>query len=294
MTPKVWSLWDIINIFNSFELARLLMELARLQRHCLEIKGAKGSGAKAPRTLVNNSVARLAGVAKLCREVGFNAGMNKADLSAANIDDTTNLDVSALHCELRNVHDVFLTELFNHRFLYVKASRARYLQLDPGKDEPIFGTRVWDAFPSARFDIQEAGHCLAAECNTAAVFHLMRAVEWGLRALSVSVRMRKLRSVNPKSKKISYTPLGWAEWKQILDQLNSKITKKIGSTKKGKKKQLYQEFYLPAMLDIEAIKDAWRIHVMHTRREYESGEGEAILDRVKRLMELLATKVKEV
>ena len=47
-----------------------------------------------------------------------------------------------------------------------------------------FGKAVADAFPTARDDIREAGNCLAADCATAAIFHLMRAAEVALRALA--------------------------------------------------------------------------------------------------------------
>ena len=61
----------------------------------------------------------------------------------------------------------------------------------------------------------------------------------------------------------------------------------------GKVKQSAQEFYYPALQDVRGIKDAWRNHVMHTRREYTALEADAILEHVKRLMATLAPKVKE-
>lgn len=291
---RLVSLWEIMNIFKSWELARLLGELSKLQHHCLEIKGQTGGGTKTPHSVIKKSLARLRGIEKLCRETGFNAAMNKSGLTASHIEAAANLDVSALQCDLRNVEDVLLTELFTHRFLYVNPDRAKYLQVFASKEEPIFGSKVWGAFPAARFDIQEAGNCLAAECNTAAVFHLMRAVEWGLRALCVNLGFRKLRTRNKKTGKVTYIALGWTDWKIILDQLNERVATRISKTNRGPKKQLYQEFYLPALQDIEATKDAWRNHVMHTRREYTRNEAADTLDRVKRLMELLATRVQEV
>ena len=51
------------------------------------------------------------------------------------------------------------------------------------KAERPFGDAVFDAFPSARFDIPEAGTCLAVGCNVAAAFHLMRVAEVGMREL---------------------------------------------------------------------------------------------------------------
>ena len=59
-------------------------------------------------------------------------------------------------------------------------------------DKPLFGIKVFKAFPGANTDIMEAGKCLAFERPTAAVLHLMRALEHPLRtmadALSVPVK----------------------------------------------------------------------------------------------------------
>ena len=65
-------------------------------------------------------------------------------------------------------------------------------------------------------DIREAGNCMAADCNTAAVFHLMRAVEWGLRALCVDLGFRKLKRRNSKTGEVRYTPIAYEDWDNIL------------------------------------------------------------------------------
>jgi hypothetical protein len=52
------------------------------------------------------------------------------------------------------------------------------------RNEQPFGNAVWNAFPSAIDDSIEAGKCIALERYTAAVFHLMRVLEAGLKALA--------------------------------------------------------------------------------------------------------------
>src|SRR3990172_9048225 len=53
--------------------------------------------------------------------------------------------------------------------------------------ENLFGSEVESAFPSAIFDIEEAGKGLALERWTAAVFHSMRILEIGLSVLARAV-----------------------------------------------------------------------------------------------------------
>ena len=55
----------------------------------------------------------------------------------------------------------------------ISADKVRYFQTN----DPLFGAEVDGKFPSAAFEIAEAGKCLALERSTAAVFHLMRALE---------------------------------------------------------------------------------------------------------------------
>jgi hypothetical protein len=50
--------------------------------------------------------------------------------------------------------------------------------------DALLGDAVTAKFPDAVVEIRNAGNCLAVGCSTAAVFHLMRVVEFGLRALS--------------------------------------------------------------------------------------------------------------
>ena len=49
------------------------------------------------------------------------------------------------------------------------------------QEEPIFGPKVRAHFSAATFDIEEAGKRLALRRGTARVFHLMRAIEVGLK-----------------------------------------------------------------------------------------------------------------
>ena len=75
----------------------------------------------------------------------------------------------------------------------------------------------------------------------------MRAVEWGLRALCVDMGFRRVRTQKKKTGKVTYIPLGWSDWETLINQLKATVTHKIATTKRGSKKQLYQEFYYPAI-----------------------------------------------
>ena len=70
-------------------------------------------------------------------------------------------------------------ELSERYFLFVFPERVQYLE-----NKQPFGETVVEHFSAAAFDIEEASKCLALQRPTACVFHLMRVMEEGLKALA--------------------------------------------------------------------------------------------------------------
>lgn len=182
----------------------------------------------------------------------------------------------------------FLTAMEDQWYLRIVPELVGFYEQDT-----LFGPGVHQAFPLARTDIQEAGTCLALERPNASVFHMMRAVEWGLRALCTDMGVSRLRSVNRKTGKVTYRRIEYSEWESILNQLDKRVEEKLADVRRGPKRQLYQEFYYPVLLDIRAIREAWRNHTMHTRSDYSVNDALAILTRVKHLMQALSSRLGE-
>ena len=186
----------------------------------------------------------------------------------------------AIRSEVKHVADAICDELKKRQFVAVSPNLVRYIDR-----VAWIGDEVTDAFEDASDDVYNAGNCLATECGTAAVFHLMRVVEWGLRYLCVHMGLKQAKNRNGKLVPITYT-----EWETMLNQLRLRIDAKIEKMSRGPKKQQAQEFYYPALQDIQGIRDAWRNHLMHVRRDYTIEDAEAIAQHVKRLMMSLAMK----
>ena len=151
------------------------------------------------------------------------------------------------------------------------------------EQDALFGEAVNKTFPSARSDIKAAGNCLSADLNTAAMFHLMRAAEYGLKALA---RHLKVRTVKKR------VPLEFGTWGEIFSAMNGKINILSGTTR-GKKRQAALEFYNGVMLEVKALKDVWRDSVMHSRGEYDERQALNALNHVRGFMQRLATRVSE-
>jgi hypothetical protein len=170
--------------------------------------------------------------------------------------------------------------MFAHRYAQVVGDSRGYLDA-----KALFGEPVLTAFPDISQDVQDAGNAIAVDLGTAAVFHLMRAVEWGLRAFAIDVG---LSDVVVNKKKRDTVPLAYSEWEKILNQLPEKIDEKIEPIPRGEEKQKAQEFYYSSASEVRAFKDAWRNHVMHTRRSYTTKDAVAVFSHIQRFMQGLA------
>jgi hypothetical protein len=82
-----------------------------------------------------------------------------------------------------DLHMRALDELEHRFFLVLDGAMVPYYK----QNEPLCGTGAEDKFPQTSEDISEAGKCLALGRSTAAVFHLMRAMESVVTALGAKL-----------------------------------------------------------------------------------------------------------
>jgi hypothetical protein len=275
---RLWSLWDIMHVLKLPALGtrlmslcetRLTVEMARLVRTVTGVQAVT-------RDKRNEYLEMFRKTADTCGEIGFDKGQSAAIFAQSQILDDAELELSTLVANVRQVTDCILSDIFRRQFLVVPPEYR--LSIDNAN---FLGEAVARRFSGAIPDIKASANCLAADCNTAAVFHLMRVVEWGLRDFCGRLGFRQV-VIDRKRRK--FVPVEYAQWDTILGQLQDKVDTKVASIKNKRKKQQAQEFYYPALQDIRAIKEAWRNHVMHGRSEYTAPDAEAVLSHVKRLM----------
>jgi hypothetical protein len=148
-------------------------------------------------------------------------------------------------------------------------------------EKPLFGMSVFEAFLKSNTDIMEAGKCLAFERPTAAVLHLMRALEHPLRAMADAL------DVPIKD-----------NWNKILTDLENKIRDVDDSGKRpkpsyweGRKED--QNFYLSATVHFFSIKNVYRNDSMHGNKEkYTLEEAKKIFETVKYFMAHLSARLR--
>jgi hypothetical protein len=152
----------------------------------------------------------------------------------------------------------------------------------------VFGDNVKIAFNSATSDIIEAGNCLAAECNTAAVFHLMRAAEIALRAIAVD---REVEFANK--------PINQQEWGTILGALEGILKDMRLEDGKNWQKPEFKEaqirFYNDAVQELRAFNETWRRYIAHANKDafYDRDYAWSAFNHVKKFMQKLSTRISE-
>jgi hypothetical protein len=277
---RVFTPRDLLDV-----MARLETDLCLLKK----MKEHNGGGVEVPERFLSTTVEHFQKALAVCSSLDMFTAHRQIDLQLVDFKTPRGslgaIDASTLLAATGTVIRALADDLWRRSFVMVDPDHQSAIE-----NEQWLGDSVLKAFPSARMDIREAGNCLAAECPTAAVFHLMRVTEWGLRALAVDLGLLRVLKDRKKRK---YVPLPWSDWEHILSQLPDKIDTRIVKLKPGPRKQALQEFYYPAIQDIKAIRDAWRNHVMHTRREYTVADAKAIREHVQRLMVTLAARVAE-
>ncbi|MFL6846322.1 MAG: hypothetical protein ACJ8ER_15755 [Allosphingosinicella sp.] len=138
--------------------------------------------------------------------------------------------------------------------------------------EPLFGAAVDDAFPSSSFDISEAGKCLACGRWTAAVTHLMRALEAPLAVLAERVGVP-----------------GGVNWNKQLNEIESRL-RLVSKSKDGPDEE---QWAAEAASHFRAIKNGWRNRAMHGQETYDEERATQIYEAVRALLRHLANRLAE-
>jgi HEPN domain-containing protein len=134
-----------------------------------------------------------------------------------------------------------------------------------------FGEEMEERFSSASYDIAEASKCLALGRTTSTVFHCMRIVERGLRAINSFLGLQDPDNPN------------WGAWlNQIRVELDSR-----------KKKWEEYDYFYGLYAQLQAIKTAQRNQTMHPASMYVEEEAKLIFDNTKFLMMKIVSRIDE-
>ncbi len=160
-------------------------------------------------------------------------------------------------------------ELDGRISLMISPSKVSYYR----QLEHLFGQEVFDKFDAAREDIEEAGKCIALGRSTAAVFHLMRALE--------NAAQRIASKIGAIIADQHGRGLGWGvianNMKPIIDRMPT------GSDEQVK--------WYRVQHDLVVVNRAWRVPTNHPKETYTLEQANEIFDATKAFMRELAPLV---
>ncbi len=172
---------------------------------------------------------------------------------------------------VRQVEDLLLRlrdELDVTNFLVIESSKIPFYE----SNQPRFGQNVLSGYPSAYFEIEEAGKCLALGRGTACVFHLMRAMEVGIKAVAASLKVPD--PVRPSQR----------NWGFILKTIKDAIDAKTKWSRRANR-----HFYEGVYASLDSVKNPWRNATMHVEQTYTDEEAENIYYAVRAFMSKIAS-----
>jgi hypothetical protein len=145
---------------------------------------------------------------------------------------------------------------------------------------PLFGTVFETKFPSAQFELDEAAKCLALERSTAAVFHLMRLMEIGVKATSVCLGLPAPIKDGDRS------------WGGMLRKFKEEIERR---DKASPPQWLPNDkaFFADAYASLDAVRNVWRNATMHVDSKYTEEEADHIFAAVRGFMKKIALRLDE-
>jgi hypothetical protein len=262
----------------AFDTVGLSILVARLQAAQDSMGTLAASGSVLPVELRDKMVTLVSEVEEFSKAHQFEMCATTSFYLSSHIKEGSQIHAAGMEADLRNLKQALLTDAGKCVVFRVLPDKVKYLEADK-----LFGDEVDTAFPSVSKDIRNAGYCLATECHTAAVFHLMRVAERGLRALA-----RDRRVALPKKG----SPIELATWEEIIRELE-KSEEAIRSYPKTLAREAQYEFYHGAMMQFRRFKNVFRNRAMHSRDDFGRTQAVAVFENVRDFMATLSTRISE-
>jgi HEPN domain-containing protein len=265
---RLWSLWDMLTKF-----ARQFIQLGEEIAHAQMVLYMADSNPPGDpeRELRPDEKSQLAGciqkIVDLCPDLDL-------PVTTEVFSDAIN-KLPSNYREFEILTNTLRAEIKNKLFVYVPTHRTKFMQ-----PRHFMSEATKEAFPVARKEMAEAGRCHAVGMYTAAVFHCVRAVEIGLRAMATDLKVELP------------IPLDLAEQETLIAGIESKV-RALKEKPKSEQKDADQNFYSQAAMQFRYFKDGWRIRVAHTRATYDEPAAQSVIEHAATFIDILAARLKE-
>ena len=283
---RLWSLWDMLN----FNVSAFYVATSSLQeiRHAVDSgrrKSVEGhDDGSVTVTFITDRETRkflrehTEKLQESLRVLGAKITLMAADRLRALLDYRDGFTWEAVSAQLGQIDGRMPDELSLVKLFVLDDTAARYFE----PPVSLFGQDVADKFVPALFEIDEAAKCFALNRHTACVFHLMRVMEIGIRAVAWFFEIS-----DP-------TKGGDRGWGNILRDVKAGMDARGGAAPKvAWSRPTDKAFFERIYASLDAIRVAWRNPTMHVENKYTDDEAEHIYVAVKGFMKMLASRLNE-
>jgi hypothetical protein len=208
----------------------------------------------------------------------FETTLNRISEIREDCDDSPPPVLGSINRQLRRLRKDLAKDLHKQVFMSLSPEEIKYFN-----QEEKFGAEVKAKFPKANREITAASTCYAINNYTGCVFHLMRAVEYGARA------MLKEFGVETHDNR----PIELGDWGLLLDALKAERSKLSIGKRKDPQKLRDFEFYSYPIDQFEKFR-VWRNKVSHLREPFFPGQTKDIMDDAERYVRHLAERLDEI
>jgi hypothetical protein len=211
----------------------------------------------------------LAKGAKLISEHIANLGLGTLAKSALRLsEEMPSISEEVIRSRVDELRLAAQDELRNHLFFWVPPGSAKFYD----SSAALFNEKSSTAFPDSIVEIRDAGNCIAFDQGTAAVFHLMRAVEHVIKATWKTLGL-------PEPKK-------YDSWGELLKPMDEQLTKPVKSPVSIWSSNI--QFFSELVMDLRAVKRGCRDGTMHVESTYDTKGAITIFDSTITLIALAA------
>jgi hypothetical protein len=287
MHYRLVSLWDIVmrrvrtnKLIDGFQvLAKLSQEMQSKINH------PSFASMPIPATGYDLMRGHIADLMDEARELELDVTAANVEKALAVLDGRAAREHLSAH-EARNFHRLIefaqtavRDQLSKQTVLVVPLSKAKLYE--PGA--PLFGADVASKFKKkGRWEVGEAGKCLALGRHTACVFHLMRAIEVTIDAIRVCLQLPTPTKGQHKA------------WGAALEAIRIEIERRenLGYVRQWNSKA-DKKFFDEVYMSLVAIKDGCRDDTMHVESTYTESEAEHLFALTKGFMQKVASRLDE-
>jgi hypothetical protein len=283
---KSWNLWEFMQKFDVDGFLNAYADLVNTAQLAVNFRHHQKPGGVTMVVTSNDHVISTINILeRACAQLGLTTSKQEA-LRAKNLYARLKVTNGTVHLstlwlvEAAEILTSLISRLqdeFNSRFiLYLNDQEQHQYE----QTSPLLGQEFANKFSrEGAYELDEAAKCLALGRSTAAVFHLMRLMEIGIKSIARCLRIPD--PIKPAER----------NWGFVLGEIKKGIENKWSTS--ASRNSGDGAFFESLYATLDAVRNPWRNATMHVESKYTEAEAQHIFNAVAGFMRKLASRCDE-